>query len=334
MAERSRVGNPSLRSVCGLPPPEIDKPQPKPHTQPIARTNSLVRSKMHPFVINSGQSYADRKALHAAGVHRGLMRGIAPEGESIVLSGGYVDDEDDGDLVVYTGEGGRNPNTGRQVADQALGGGNKWLAHNCVEGIPVRVTRGYKLDSSYAPKVGYRYDGLYQIVSFWSEKGRDGFLVYRFRLERLAGQPPVGDQQPHSPAAPLLGVGLGTTSPQRVLTTSSRVVRSTAVGNTIKEHYDHACQICEVRLVTPAGPYAEGCHVRPLGKPHNGSDTADNVICLCPNCHILFDTHSITIDAALNMFPLNKPMTFRSGHSIHPDNVRYRVSISGYHRKS
>ena len=45
-------------------------------------------------MINSGQSYADRKALHAAGVHRGLMQGIAPKGESIVLSGGYVDDID------------------------------------------------------------------------------------------------------------------------------------------------------------------------------------------------------------------------------------------------
>jgi putative restriction endonuclease len=280
-------------------------------------------------MINSGQNYADRKALHEAGIHRGLMQGIAPKGESIVLSGGYVDDEDDGDLIVYTGEGGRDSKTGRQIADQALSGGNKWLAHNCVEGIPVRVTRGHKLESSYAPTLGYRYDGLYQIASYWSEKGRNGFLVYRFRLERLSGQSPLGEQRSHNPAGPLLGAGLGSATPQRELTTSSRVVRSTVVGNTVKEHYDHTCQICDVRLVTPGGPYAEGCHVRPLGKPHNGPDKTDNVICLCPNCHVLFDKHAITIDASLNVMPSNRPMTFRSGHSIHPDHVKYRISIGG-----
>ena len=29
---------------------------------------------------------------------------------------------------------------------------------------PVRVIRGYKLDSKYAPQEGYRYDGLYTVV--------------------------------------------------------------------------------------------------------------------------------------------------------------------------
>ncbi len=279
-------------------------------------------------MINSGQAYSDRKALHAAGVHRGLMRGIAPMGESIVLSGGYVDDEDDGDLVVYTGEGGRDPKTGRQVADQTLEGGNKWLAHNCVEGIPVRVTRGHQLDSLYAPKGGYRYDGLYQVASYWHEKGRDGFLVYRFRLERLPDQPPIGELQKQASASPSVGDGLGNKTPQREITTSSRIVRSTAVGNKVEEHYDHTCQVCSVRLLTPAGPYAEGCHVRPLGKPHNGPDTTDNVICLCPNCHVLFDTHAITIEENLNVMPSNKPLVFRIGHSIHPDHVKYRISIS------
>lgn len=128
-------------------------------------------------MINSGQIFADRKALHAAGAHRGLMRGIAPKGESIVLSGGYVDDEDEGNRITYTGEGGRDSNTGRQVADQRFDGGNKWLAHNCIEGNPIRVTRGHQLDSPYAPENGYRYDGLYQIDSYWSEKGGNKCLI-------------------------------------------------------------------------------------------------------------------------------------------------------------
>ena len=58
--------------------------------------------------IEIGQSFADRQELHNRNIHRGLMRGIAPRGLSIVMSGGYIDDEDQGDLVIYTGEGGRD----------------------------------------------------------------------------------------------------------------------------------------------------------------------------------------------------------------------------------
>jgi putative restriction endonuclease len=34
-----------------------------------------------------------------------------------VLSGGYVDDNDEGDVIIYTGQGGRDPATGRQIKD-------------------------------------------------------------------------------------------------------------------------------------------------------------------------------------------------------------------------
>ena len=68
--------------------------------------------------IISGAFFRDRQELHDKKFHRGLMRGIAPHGSSIVLSGGYVDNEDLGNAIVYTGEGGRNPNSGRQIADQ------------------------------------------------------------------------------------------------------------------------------------------------------------------------------------------------------------------------
>jgi putative restriction endonuclease len=93
------------------------------------------------------------------------MHGIAPEGSSIVLSGGYADDIDEGELIVYTGEGGRDPNTQRQISDQQLTRGNLALARNFIEGNPVRVNRGSTLDSKYAPLSGYRYDGLYRIDS-------------------------------------------------------------------------------------------------------------------------------------------------------------------------
>jgi SAD/SRA domain len=119
-----------------------------------------------------GSTFADRRALHDRGVHRGLMKGIAKAGSSIVLSGGYVDDEDVGDSVIYTGEGGRDPNTGAQIGDQELSRGNLALVRNYEEGLPVRVVRGHNHPSPFAPPSGYRYDGLFRIDRFGVTTGR------------------------------------------------------------------------------------------------------------------------------------------------------------------
>ena len=120
--------------------------------------------------VKIGQTFPDRRALHDANVHRGLMQGIAPDGSSIVLAGGYVDDEDEGEIIIYTGEGGRDPNSGRQISNQTLTKGNKALAQNYVKGEPVRVIRSSRLDSKYAPTSGYRYDGLYRIEEYSSKR--------------------------------------------------------------------------------------------------------------------------------------------------------------------
>jgi putative restriction endonuclease len=48
--------------------------------------------------------------------------------------------------------------------------------------LPVRVVRGHALGGGYAPKEGYRYDGLYWVEDHWKETGKSGFLVWRFRL--------------------------------------------------------------------------------------------------------------------------------------------------------
>ncbi len=73
--------------------------------------------------VHVGQHFDSRQALCAAGVHRMTQNGIAGYGgnqpaESIVLSGGYQDDIDDGDEILYTGEGGQEQSSGRQVKDQ------------------------------------------------------------------------------------------------------------------------------------------------------------------------------------------------------------------------
>ncbi|KAI0094919.1 hypothetical protein BDY19DRAFT_982245 [Irpex rosettiformis] len=72
---------------------------------------------------------------------------------SVALSGGYEDDVDLGDGFTYTGSGGRDlKGTKHNPKNRSL-----------ETKKPVRVIRGYKLDSQYAPQEGYRYDGLYTV---------------------------------------------------------------------------------------------------------------------------------------------------------------------------
>lgn len=266
--------------------------------------------------VHVGQIFPNRKALHDANVHRGLMRGIAPGGYSIVLSGGYVDDEDNGDTIIYTGEGGRDAVTGRQVADQTLTGGNLSLANNYREGIPVRVTRGYKLDSPHAPVEGYRYDGLFRIDDCWHDRGADGFLVWRYRLLSLET-----DAQPQAQATAMVPEGQEQPGRSKVYTT--RVIRSSDVGNHVKGLYGHKCQVSGVRLDTPTGPYAEACHIQPLGRPHNGPDTVGNVLCLSPNMHVLFDQGAISLTDDLQVLGRGSALTIEPGHELSLDCIRY-----------
>ncbi|NOY87643.1 MAG: HNH endonuclease [Deltaproteobacteria bacterium] len=267
--------------------------------------------------VEEGRIFKDRKALHAANVHRGLMKGIAPGGYSIVLSGGYVDDEDLGDTIIYTGEGGRDANTGRQIADQQLTGGNLNLANNFREGIPIRVNRGYQADSDYAPPKGYKYGGLYRIEACWHERGRDGFVVWRYRLVKITASDVLSSQA--SGAQP----PYGQTQPKRTSIYTTRIIRNSETGNSIKALYNHTCQISGTRLQTPTGPYAESCHIKPLGRPHSGPDTVNNILCLSPNIHVLFDFGAIAISDDLRILGMDSQFTVRPEHHLSEESIVY-----------
>ena len=45
--------------------------------------------------------------------------------------------------------------------------GNLALSQSVKTGNPVRVIRGYKLPTIFAPESGYRYDGLYNVTKAW-----------------------------------------------------------------------------------------------------------------------------------------------------------------------
>ncbi|RPB18702.1 hypothetical protein L211DRAFT_900640, partial [Terfezia boudieri ATCC MYA-4762] len=111
--------------------------------------------------------------------------------QSIVLSGGYKDDVDEGDTFVYSGTGGREnkktgANTNASLAitmfldltdpsklDKAGVESSDWTKTK-----PIRVIGSDKMrHSKYAPTEGFRYDGIYKLVRYWPEMGKDGFVT-------------------------------------------------------------------------------------------------------------------------------------------------------------
>ena len=175
------------------------------------------------------------------------------------------------------------------MADQTFDRGNLALARNQLMGLPVRVTRGSRHASPLSPSFGYRYGGLYRVEDHWHEAGKSGFRIYRFRLVKISTAEVI-----HPSHRAALQSHRWGASP-RVVTTVQRLVRNTAKAQRVKEWHDFTCQVCGIRLETPAGPYAESAHIRPLGAPHHGPDEESNILCLCPNHHALFDLGAFTI---------------------------------------
>jgi len=235
-----------------------------------------------------GSTFVDRDELAGSGVHRPTQAGICggkDGAESVVVSGGYPDDEDFGDELIYTGHGGWDRSKRKQVSDQELKSGNAGLARSAVEGYPVRVIRGAGGDDSYSPASGLRYDGLYRVVDFWQDT-RDKRRIFRFRL--VAQDKLDLDQTARERPGPA----------SRRATTVQRIVRSTAKAQRVKLIHRDKCQVCGLAIGTPTGSYSEGAHIQALGRPHNGPDEESNILCLCPNHHVMFDTGAIYISDA------------------------------------
>lgn len=247
-----------------------------------------------------GSHFVSRPVLSRAGVHRPRIAGIAGSGragaDSVVLAGGYEDGEDYDEVIFYTGHGGRDPQTHEQIGHQVLLRGNLALAQNRLHGLPVRVIRGARFRSPYVPDSGYRYDGLYTVDDYWRGVGRAGFFIWRFRLVKM----------------------------DEGLQRQERVVQERLHAQELKQLYRYRCQICRVQLRGTAGPYAEVMHLRPLEAPHNGPDTPENMLCLCPNCYILLSIGGIGIadDFTLIGRPGSLYVDFR--HRINVEHIRYR----------
>jgi len=85
----------------------------------------------------------------------------------------------------------------------------------------------------------------------------------------------------------------------RVLTQINRIIRDTAISRRVKTIHNYRCQICGYTIDLGDGKfYAESHHIKPLGIKHKGPDIVENIMCVCPNHHVLLDYGAIPIDLA------------------------------------
>ncbi|MEV6876266.1 YDG/SRA domain-containing protein [Amycolatopsis sp. NPDC051128] len=248
--------------------------------------------------IREGTAFASRREAYDRGVHLALQAGIVgvalTGAASIVLSGGYEDVDGD-DWILYTGHGGRKNR--KQVDHQTFNAtGNAALVASRVNETPVRVIRG--AEAKFGPDEGYRYDGLFLVKDSYYEVGGEGYKMCRFLMIKYGSEVDVSypdvaielspvEKHPVKPA--------GKKKPARRSAVTKPIVRSLEVSDFVKQVHNHTCQICNVRLVVKDQGYSQGAHIQALGGVQAGPDVPENVLCLCPNCHSLFDMGAILV---------------------------------------
>ncbi|XP_077237409.1 uncharacterized protein LOC143879089 isoform X2 [Tasmannia lanceolata] len=154
--------------------------------------------------VEVGDEFHYRVELAIIGLHRPFQSGIDYLNEggeiwatSIVASGGYADEMDSSDVLIYSGQGGNPVGGDKKPEDQKLVRGNLALKNSMDARKPVRVIHGFKellkgsdsLDTRAKSISTFMYDGLYLVENFWKEQGRHGCSVFKFQLRRIPGQP-------------------------------------------------------------------------------------------------------------------------------------------------
>jgi putative restriction endonuclease len=163
------------------------------------------------------------------------------------------------------------------------------------------------------------HDGVHVVDDYWRETRRSGFRIWRYRLIKLADLPDNKDEEQSG----IEVLDAPSEAPRRE-TTVLGIVRDTRQARRIKVLYDYGYQMSGVRLEGLAGLYAEAAHIRLLGTPHNGPDTSDNILCLRPNHHVLFDHGGVMIGEDLSLVGAQGRLTVHPRHSVNEDHLRYR----------
>ncbi len=139
-----------------------------------------------------------------------------------------------------------------------------------------------------------------QLAESWLKEGSDELRLVllrhssdsrdRQRVERFF----TSAHAPSTPKADDIEEGI----PTRVKQETYRILRDTARAREVKAAHSYRCQLCGGCLTLSDGtPYAEAHHVKPLANRHRGPDIDENIICVCPNCHVLLDYGVIQLDS-------------------------------------
>lgn len=316
----------------------VGRPRPQKRERNVVGRCTLVRNRAYgarPLPFGYGEvegvvprtTFCDRRALHDAQIHRPLRAGICGTpgrggAESIVVSGGYKDDIDYGHVIIYTGHGGRDPNTGKQIKDQEPDDpGNAALLKSIMTRMPVRVIRGSGGNPDYSPAAGYSYDGLYNVGDYWSSKGIDGHRIIQFLLKKTSdaiGRDEEQDQE----------VGRSLSLPDWRYWKFN--YRDFALADKVIRAHDYECQVCGISLRMPGGQkYAVVVYIRGLDVPHQGPNISENMLCMCPNHAALFELGSITIGESLEIIdeidgePMGKLRVMPRRHVVGREYLRY-----------
>lgn len=116
---------------------------------------------------------------------------------------------------------------------------------------------------------------------------------------------------------------LPTTPAPREEIVVSRIIRDTPATKVLKELYKGHCQVCGLTLQINGKNYCEAHHLRPLGHPHDGPDTVDNMLVLCPNCHVYFDYFAAHWLGDDKMEVNGQIFTLTLYHMIAPKHIEY-----------
>ncbi|MDP6968374.1 MAG: HNH endonuclease [Gammaproteobacteria bacterium] len=68
-----------------------------------------------------------------------------------------------------------------------------------------------------------------------------------------------------------------------------------------------------------------------MGRPHNGDDSTNNLLCLCPNHHVLFDKGMFSIADDLTLLGSETgKLTIKPSHNISLICLKYHRDSHGF----
>ena len=197
--------------------------------------------------------------------------------------------------------------------------------------LPIRVIREKFGDVEKGTSSVYTYGGTYTVTGHWYSGESESKSTLNFILNE--------DVEPlfesiETKAARTIPVGV--VAPARRTSVANSIKRDLRVSEWVKSIHNHTCQVCGQFLTTPGGRYSEGAHIRPLGEDHSGQDVVGNILCLCPNCHKLFDAGAFFIDPdTQQIFYFNSDqvgqLVVHEDHLIDRDVLAYRRERIAYH---